>query len=496
MRVKPARLSVANAFALAFLACGAVVIAAYSWFVVQREMARLEASVLDDLVAMGEALEPAVADVRDRDGDARAMQVVERANRAKHDVFVRWTWLDVPAGAPDAPRVQRTSRPPAANEETQPGNTDTTFTDVVSEKGHRRVYVVSILPISASGRPAAIELSRPIPEPGLLLRDTILSQVAAAALIALLTAVVARILGQWLIGGPLERIIAQARAVGAGNLDNRLKLKGSTEVYELKAELNAMCDQLRAAREKVERETSARVEALEQLRHADRLRTVGTLASGIAHELGTPLNVIMLRAKMIAREGGKAAESAKIIAGQTERVTRIVRQLLDFARRKTPKRTRCDLVDVAEHTTTLLATLAERSSITLRLERPESPLVAEVDPGQLEQALTNLVVNAVQASAPGGEVVVAADLREVMSPLGESRFVACLEVRDHGSGIAPEDIERIFEPFFTTKDVGQGTGLGLAVAHGIVNDHGGFIRAASDRGTGTTFSICVPLETT
>lgn len=495
MRVKSPRLSVSNAFALAFLACGAVVIAAFGWFVVQRETARLEASVLDDLVAMGAALEPAVADVRDRDGDARAMQVVERANRSKHDVRLRWTWLDLPPGSPDAPRVQRRSRPPAANEQMQPGNTDTTYTDVVSDEARRSLYVVSLLPVSTSGRPAALELSRAIPDPGVLLRDTILPQVAAAAAIALLTAVVARILGQWLIGGPLERIIAQARAVGAGNLDNRLKLKGSTEVFELKAELNAMCDQLRAAREKVDRETSARVEALEQLRHADRLRTVGTLASGIAHELGTPLNVIMLRAKMIGREGGKSAESARIIAGQTERVTKIVRQLLDFARRKTPKRTRCDLVDVAEHTTTLLATLAERSSIKLRLERPESPLVAEVDPGQLEQALTNLVVNAVQASPPGGEVVVAADLREVKNQKGEPRFVACLEVRDRGTGIAPEDIERVFEPFFTTKDVGEGTGLGLAVAHGIVNDHGGFIKAASERGNGTTFSICVPLET-
>ncbi len=476
MRVETrARLSVANAFALAFLVCGAVVIAAYGWFVVQRETSRLEASVLDDLVAMGAALEPAVTEVREREGDERAKQVIARANRSNSDVRLRWTWLDVGRDAGDAPRVG-------------PGSS------IVQDGDARRVFVVATLG-SMSGRPAALELSRDVPQEGALVRDAILTEVAAAALIALLTAVVARLLGQWLIGGPLGRVIAQARAVGAGNLDNRLKLRGTAEIYAVKTEINAMCDQLAAAREKVERETQARVEALEQLRHADRLRTVGTLASGIAHELGTPLNVILLRAKMIKREGGKPAESAEVIAGQAERMTRIVRQLLDFARRKTPKRTRCDLADVAEHTTSLLATLAERSRITLRLERPNAPLVAEVDPAQLEQALTNLVVNAVQASSPGGEVVVAADQREVVSPKGEPRVVACLEVRDHGSGIAPEDLDRIFEPFFTTKDVGEGTGLGLAVAHGIVNDHGGFIRAASDRGNGTTFSICVPLET-
>ena len=255
-----------------------------------------------------------------------------------------------------------------------------------------------------------------------------------------------------------------------------------------------MCDQLQAARERVESETQARVVALEQLRHADRLRTVGTLASGIAHELGTPLNVILLRAKMLKREGGEVAEGAGVIAGQAERMTRIVRQLLDFARRKEPKRTRCDLVDVAEHTTSLLRTLAERANVTLRLERPASPLLAEVDPAQLEQALTNLVVNAVQASHGGGEVVVAADRREVEAPSGGTRVLACLEVRDEGSGIAPEDLERIFEPFFTTKGVGEGTGLGLAVAHGIVDDHGGFIRAASAPGAGTTFAIYIPME--
>jgi signal transduction histidine kinase len=485
------RLSVANAFALAFLVCGAVVIAAYGWFVAQRERARLEASVVDDLVAMGVALEPAVADVRDRDGDRRAQKIIARANRENHEVRVRWTWLDVPPEADDAPRVRRDRSASSAT-----SLNEGTWMHALQDGDSRRVFVVVRLTSASGARPAALELSRPVLREAAIVRDAILSEVAAAAVIALLTAVVARFLGQWLIGGPLDRVIAQARAVGAGNLDNRLKLRGTIEIFELKTELNAMCDQLRAARERVDAETRARVEALEQLRHADRLRTVGTLASGIAHELGTPLNVIMLRAKMVTREGGKAAESAEVIAGQAARMTRIVRQLLDFARRKTPKRMRCDLADVAEHTTSLLSTLAERSNITLRLERASAPLVAEVDAGQLEQALTNLVVNAVQASAPGSEVVVAADLREVLGPGGESRVVACLEVRDHGSGIAPENLDRIFEPFFTTKDVGQGTGLGLAVAHGIVNDHGGFIRAASERGNGTTFAICVPMEAT
>src|SRR5262249_11232697 len=147
---------------------------------------------------------------------------------------------------------------------------------------------------------------------------------------------------------------------------------GSDEVSSLVEELNAMCDSLKEARARAADEAEKRVAALEQLRHADRLRTVGTLASGIAHELGTPLNVILMRAKMIVTGEVPAAEapdSAKIIVSQTERVTKIVRQLLDFARRRNPKRAETDLVDLADRTTQLLSSLAKKSKVEVKMEQ-------------------------------------------------------------------------------------------------------------------------------
>jgi signal transduction histidine kinase len=245
-------------------------------------------------------------------------------------------------------------------------------------------------------------------------------------------------------------------------------------------------------------EAEKRVQALDQLRHADRLRTVGTLASGIAHELGTPLNVISMRAKMIASgevPKEEAPESAKIIAAQAERVTKIVRQLLDFARRRTPKRSKADLSELAERTSQLLRALAKKSNVELTVEVKEK-VFANVDASQIEQALTNLVINGVHAMPEGGKLEIVLKEEDAAPPktAEETKRCAVVEVRDTGVGIPPENLQRIFEPFFTTKGIGEGTGLGLSVTHGIVADHDGWLVAESEPGKGTTFKVYVPAD--
>ena len=218
---------------------------------------------------------------------------------------------------------------------------------------------------------------------------------------------------------------------------------------------------------------------------------MGTLASGIAHELGTPLNVILLRAKMVGKVLPAASESVAVIVSQTEKMTTIVRQLLDFARRKAPHRVARDVSELAESAVRLLMPLARKASVDLHLDDLPNAAMAEVDAAQVEQALTNLVVNAVHASAPGGIVFVRAETVEEDVD-GALRSLCRLTVTDEGAGIKDEDMERIFEPFFATKDVGQGTGLGLAVTHGIVEDHGEFMRVTSKLGEGSTFAIYLP----
>jgi signal transduction histidine kinase len=323
-------------------------------------------------------------------------------------------------------------------------------------------------------------------------------QLVMSTVVMAFAAAVAFLLSTLIITRPLARVTEQARRIGKGDLSNKLAVSGSDEVSALIEELNAMCDSLKEARTRAADEAEKRVQALEQLRHADRLRTVGTLASGIAHELGTPLNVISMRAKMIATgevPPDAAPENAKIILSQAERVTKIVRQLLDFARRRTPKRAETDLADLAERTIQLLSALAKKSRVTMKVEAM-ARVKLNVDAAQVEQALTNLVINAIHAMPEGGELKIVVRETEASPPSSPARKLRCavLEVHDTGIGIPPDNLDRIFEPFFTTKGVGEGTGLGLSVTHGIVEDHGGWLKATSEVGRGTQFTLYLPAD--
>jgi signal transduction histidine kinase len=236
---------------------------------------------------------------------------------------------------------------------------------------------------------------------------------------------------------------------------------------------------------------------IEQLRHADRLSTVGKLASGIAHELGTPLTVVSGRARLIADglSGEETRESALTIADQAQRMTRIIRQLLDFARRRSAAKSPEDLRAVARQTVSLLSPLADKRGARITLDEPDTPLMAEVDVGQLQQALTNLVVNAIQAMPRGGAVRCAVGRAPARPPAdhggAEGEYLS-VAVTDEGEGMSEETMAHIFEPFFTTKPVGEGTGLGLSVTYGIVKDHGGWIELESSPGAGTRFTIRLP----
>jgi signal transduction histidine kinase len=145
----------------------------------------------------------------------------------------------------------------------------------------------------------------------------------------------------------------------------------------------------------------------------------------------------------------------------------------------------------------LLRPLADPQGVSLVLDASDNHRTANVDAAQIEQALTNLLVNAIQASARGTKVVVI--VRREHARASESdggRDGDCITVRveDEGTGIAPENLARVFEPFFTTKDVGKSTGLGLSVAYGIARDHGGWIDVRSEVGHGTTFTLYLPAQ--
>ncbi len=224
----------------------------------------------------------------------------------------------------------------------------------------------------------------------------------------------------------------------------------------------------------------------EQLRKTERIAELGTLASGMAHEIGTPMNVILGRAEYLlqrtADEGMK--KGLTTIVTQIERITKVMHQLLAFARRKHPDRQVVDLGEIVEDSLEMFQERMTHNRITVEkaIEADMPPVLADRD--QLIQVLINLVTNSLHAMPEGGRLRLSLNRENSHIRLG---------VSDAGHGMPEEIRSKIFEPFFTTKDFGMGTGLGLTVVKGIIEEHGGTITVESVVGRGTTFWVRLPV---
>jgi signal transduction histidine kinase len=224
----------------------------------------------------------------------------------------------------------------------------------------------------------------------------------------------------------------------------------------------------------------------EQMKRAERLFAIGQLAAGLAHELRNPLGSVAGAAGILQRNAylePKHQECVEIIIKESQRLSRLLTDFLDFARPRPPKYKSVDVDSLLSSVIQLVTHGIGRGAVELRKETAPSLPPVEGDPEMLKQLLLNLVINAIQAMPDGGEVVVSAGLRE-----GKM----LISVQDEGKGIAPENRDKIFDPFFTTKD--GGTGLGLSVAHQIVEQHGGILRAEANPDRGMTFSALLPLR--
>jgi PAS domain S-box-containing protein len=244
------------------------------------------------------------------------------------------------------------------------------------------------------------------------------------------------------------------------------------------------------------RDISLRKKLEEQLRQTERLAELGTLASGMAHEIGTPMNVILGRAELLERKtkDPDTARGLQTIVDQVERITRIMNQLLTFARRRPIERRPTDLNRVVDDALDMMRERFKRHNITVKTDLPPTLPKADVDPDQIGQVLLNLAINALHAMENGGALCVRTVVVPVKSKAGNhAADMIEISLSDNGHGIASEDLDKIFNPFFTTKDVGKGTGLGLTVVHGIVQEHGGQIRVESETRKGTTFRILLPI---
>ncbi len=470
----------------------AIILVVDGYVSLKRQRDLFEADMHHDIRVLGLTMRRLVTDAWRSGGRERAWRVLQDANAVEPAVDLRWVWLDAPPGDPYAPQVARDKLEPVLQ------GRDVTF---MERDQSGQAYFYSYFPAAVEEqRPGALEARESLSGLEKFAHRALLKIVGLTGSLVLLSGGAALLLGVRLIGRPLDQVVQKMRRVGTGDFSGPLLLSGHDELDELAAGLNTMCVQLDEARARVRSETEARIAALEQLRHEDRLKTLGRLASGIAHELGTPLNVISGYAGMIA--GGSlsasdVAASAETIKAQSERIANIVRRMLDFARRRPSQRTAADLRQLVRQTLDLMAPLARKQNVNLILAGGEGAAIVSADVEQIRQVLLNLITNAVQAMPQGGNVEVAIGPAETCpceGPTEPGRRYVCVSVLDEGEGIAEENLSRIFEPFFTTKAPGKGTGLGLAIAEGIIREHGGWITVESTLGKGSRFCVCLPAE--
>jgi PAS domain S-box-containing protein len=257
-------------------------------------------------------------------------------------------------------------------------------------------------------------------------------------------------------------------------------------------ELNANLEQRVAERTAaLQCEVAERQQMQAALFQREKLAAMGSLLASVAHELNNPLSIILLHTDLLQADAGSGplAEYAAEIAQAARRCERLVRQFLTLARQHAPERTVVDLNPLVSETVELLVPSLRVDTITVDLRLAADLPRLWADPHQLRQVLVNLVTNAQQA------------LREVAAPrqltlitaVDEARTRVTLEVADSGLGMSPDVQARIFEPFFTTKPPGVGTGLGLPLCRGIVEDHGGTLECTSQIGRGTTFRVEMPV---
>jgi two-component system NtrC family sensor kinase len=289
---------------------------------------------------------------------------------------------------------------------------------------------------------------------------------------------------------PLAQLLHGIRSLGAGRPSPRLATVRRDEFGQVAAAFNEMAASLDAAQRRIAAETERTLDLEGELRQAENLAVAGKLATGFAHEVGTPLNIISGRAEFLLRtladDDPRRADLAGIIT-QIDRIAAIIHSMLDVVRPRKPEPRPLHVAEVVGALLPLVEHAARRGAVEVSATVPHDLPPVFADPDQLQQVLLNLFVNALEATPPHGQITLTA------TPMTrrERRGVR-LAVRDTGPGIAADLLDAVFKPFFTTKPRGQGTGLGLAICRDIVKEHDGDLEVESAPGDGATFVVWLP----
>lgn len=291
------------------------------------------------------------------------------------------------------------------------------------------------------------------------------------------------------ISRPVQQLIQASIQVSKGNLSPDLGPISKGEIGVLQKTFGQMLASLQ------ERDKRQRVESEIKLLQSEKQASIGKLAGGVAHEINNPLTGIFTFTHMLLKRNDLPEEvrsDLEVIAQETERVRKIVKGLLDFSRQTELDREPTDVNRLVRHTLSLVENQALIKGVDLTFQPGEGLPMITLDRNQMQSVLLNILINALDATGPGGNITVSTGIGISAKSPGQKGVE--IVVTDTGCGIPPEHIDKIFDPFFTTKEVGQGTGLGLSVSYGIVERHGGTIWVQSQVGRGSSFTVWLPIE--
>jgi len=288
---------------------------------------------------------------------------------------------------------------------------------------------------------------------------------------------------------PVQQLIEASNQVSQGNFSPEIGPISQSEIGVLQKTFKEMLTSIQ------ERDKRQKVESETKLLQSEKQASVGKLAGGVAHEINNPLTGIVTFTHMLLRRNDIPEEvraDLETIGQETERVRKIVKGLLDFSRQTELDRESTDVNRLVRQAITLVENQALIKGVNLTFEAGDGLPMITLDRNQMQSVLLNIIINALDATDPGGSITLTTNIGVSTSHPGQKGIeILCT---DTGCGIPPENLNRLFDPFFTTKDVGHGTGLGLSVSYGIVERHGGTIWVQSKVGKGTTFKVWLPTE--
>jgi signal transduction histidine kinase len=351
-----------------------------------------------------------------------------------------------------------------------------------------RYWFCRIIPIDTNPR-AYFMVAQDWTDIGENLRQRMLPAIGAALLVIAVIGCAIPLLVSRYVSKPLAELSRKVVRFA----EDQPERDDNDEVKLISEEFQRLDQQLTKAHTELLERHRYELELDRRLQRADRLATIGTLSSGLAHEIGNPMGIIRTRAELLldARmPPEKTRESLEIVLKQIDRVSKIVRMLLDYARGRESRRVECDLRTVLGHVLKLVETEARRNRVKIVTEQAAEPLIAVCDPDQIQQVFVNLAVNAFDAMAPQG-----GSLRITSAIVRRERGGDILKVtfEDSGPGVPAELRTQLFDPFFTTKPPGKGTGMGLAVGQSIMRDHGGDL-VYEPTAVGARFSAIIPMK--